>query len=376
MKQLGVVGCGNISEVYFYNLTHRFSDVRVRACSDLDPERTAAVKKRYPEIAVLSTEELLADAEIDIVLNLTTPQHHTAVNLAALSAGKHVYTEKPLALSVEDADRVLQLAAKKHLYVGSSPDTVLGSGIQTCRKLIDEGWIGRPTAAFAFMTGHGHESWHPGPEFYYRKGGGPMLDMGPYYVSALVTLLGPAAEVASMTGREADERIITEPARRGTVIPVEIDTHYTVLMRMQSGAIVTLVTSFDVWGSDTPRIEIHGTHGSLSCPDPNGFSGPVLFRKPFSKSWEHLSTAAFPHSDNCRGLGVAEMADAIEEKRTHRASGALARHVLEIMLASGESSLRKCTIPIGFQIEQPAPMPVEFSRMPDINPIVKVEEVL
>lgn len=370
---VGVIGCGNISGVYFYNLVERYKNIEVFACADLNKNKTDEVKKLYPNIQVLSTEDLLAHPEIDIVLNLTTPQEHTAINLRALESGKHVYLEKPFALNMEEANKVLTLAKEKNLRVGCSPDTVLGAGIQTCRMLIEQGWIGKPTAAFAFMTCHGHESWHPNPEFYYLPGGGPILDMGPYYLSALIQMLGPISTVSAMSGRESNERLITESNRKGEIIPVEIDTHVSSQVRFNSGAIGTLVTSFDVWASQTPRIEIHGTHGSLSCPDPNTFDGEILYRKAFSQDWQIMSSELFENHGNCRGLGLSQMAEAIETNKQSIASGEMAAHVLEVILAMAKSNEQGKSEKIKTTIAHPPAMKPGFAAQAELESYIKVE---
>jgi predicted dehydrogenase len=327
--RIAVVGCGNISDIYFKNLA-TFEAARVVACADLDLARAQATASRYGLERSGSLEEVLKDPEVDLLLNLTTPDAHASVALAALEAGKHVYNEKPLALALEDANRMLELAQAKGLRVGCAPDTFLGGGLQTCRQLIDEGAIGVPVAASAFMTCPGHESWHPNPAFYYQPGAGPMFDMGPYYLTALVSLLGPVRRVAGQARISFPERTITSQPRHGEKITVNTPTHVTGLMEFEQGVQGTIITSFDVWAANLPFLEIYGSLGSLSLPDPNTFGGPVKLFTKAEKVWKDVPvTRAF--TENSRGLGVADMAEAIRNDRPHRANGELARHVLEVM---------------------------------------------
>lgn len=330
--RVGVVGCGNISEIYFKNLTSRWPWVSVTACTDLVEARAREKADAYGVRVCRSAQELMSDASVDIVLNLTTPPHHASVNVQALEAGKHVYTEKPFALSREDARRVLTAAHKRDLRVGCAPDTFLGAGGNGCRALIDDGAIGEVVSAHAFMVCHGHESWHPDPEFYYSRGGGPMLDMGPYYLTALVNLIGPIRHVGGMTGRAFTERVIGSEKKRGQRISVEVPTHYAGTIEFEQGAIGTVVMSFDTWRSTLPRIEVHGTRGSLLVPDPNGFGGPVRVYTEGDADWNDVPVQN-AYAENARGIGVADMALGILESRPHRASGQVAAHVLDAMIA-------------------------------------------
>ncbi|MGG1519279.1 Gfo/Idh/MocA family oxidoreductase [Paenibacillus oryzisoli] len=330
-KKVGIIGCGNISSIYMKNLP-TFAGVELVACADLDVSRAKARAEEFGIPHAYSVSELLADPAIDIVVNLTIPAAHADVCLQALEAGKHVYVEKPLAVTREEGQRVLELAARKGLLVGSAPDTFLGGGIQTCIKLIEDGWIGTPVAATAFMMGKGHEHWHPDPEFYYAKGGGPMFDMGPYYLTALVALLGPIRRVTGSTGISFAERTISSEKKRGQKIVVDTPTHVAGVLDFHGGAIATLVTSFDIMeGTKLPHIEIYGSHGSLSVPNPNNFSGEVLLRK-HGSDWQPVPLSHGYHA-NTRGLGVAALAKALltGDASEHRANGALAYHVLEAM---------------------------------------------
>jgi len=333
--RVGIVGCGNISGIYFQNLLS-YPQIEVVACADLSAAKAqeASSKHGVPAIAV---DTLLADPSIELVVNLTVPKAHAEVNDTALNAGKHVYCEKPLATTRFDGRETIHLARAKGLRVGCAPDTFLGAGIQTCRQLIDDGAIGEPVAANAFMLCHGHESWHPAPEFYYEVGGGPMLDMGPYYLTALVNLMGPIRRVQGSARATFPTRTITSQPHSGKVIQVETPTHIVGVLDFGSGAIGQITTSFDVWHHHMPLLEIYGTEGSLSVPDPNGFGGPVKIRGAKDSDWQEVLITK-PYAENSRGLGVLDMAMAIRENRPHRASGDLAFHVLDVMQAVLEAS--------------------------------------
>ena len=354
--RVGVIGCGNISPQYFRWMA-TFRDLDVVACADLDGDKARARAVEFGVPRACSVDDLLADAAIEIVLNLTVPAAHAAVNLQILQAGKHAYTEKPFAVERADGQQVLDLAAAKGLLTGGAPDTFLGGGIQTCRKLIDDGAIGQPIAATAFMMGHGPEGWHPNPDFYYQKGGGPMFDMGPYYLTALVALMGPVRRVTGCTGTSFAERTITNPKlRTGEKIPVHTPTHIAGVFDFASGAVGTIITSFDVWAHSCPRIEIHGTEASLSVPDPNTFRGPVRLRRPGDSDWTEVPLT---HSEEVgRGMAVADMAVALRQGRPHRASGGLAFHVLDLMHAFHEASAQGQHLEIRSGVERPAALPV------------------
>lgn len=359
--KVGIVGCGNISGIYFQNLTKTFINTEVFACSDIVEERAreAAAKYNFPNI--MSTEELLNCSEIQIVVNLTVPKIHFAVCKAALVAGKHVYVEKPLALTMEQGNELVKLAAEKGLMLGCAPDTFLGGGIQTCRKLIEDGFIGTPIAASAFMVCHGHESWHPDPEFYYEQGGGPMFDMGPYYLTALVSLLGEARTVCGMTRISFPQRTITSEKKFGKVIDVEVPTHVAGTIQFKNGAIASMITSFDVWSSTLPRIEIYGSMGTLIVPDPNTFGGPVLLKMAHSSEFKEIPLTHI-YIDNSRGIGVADMAQCIMDGGKPRASGELANHVLEIMHAFHISSDTRKYYELTSHCDQPKILPLNLTK--------------
>lgn len=333
--KLGIVGCGNISSTYL-KVFGELDDVEAIACADIDPARAEARAAEFG-LRACTVEALLADPEIEIVLNLTVPGVHAAVALDALQAGKSVYNEKPLAIERADGQKLLDVAAERGLRVGCAPDTFLGAGLRTCRRLVDDGAIGRPVAASAFMLSHGPENWHPDPEFFYQPGGGPLFDMGPYYLTALIALLGPIVRVTSSAQISFPERVIGSERKRGQVIQVGTPTHISGVLDFAGGAVATLVTSFDVWATTLPRIEIYGSEGTLSCPDPNTFDGPVRLWRAETRQWEDVPLVE-GRSEQSRGLGVADMAAAIRASRPHRASGEMAYHVLDVMHALLESS--------------------------------------
>ena len=298
---------------------------------------------------------LLADPAIELVLNLTTPNAHAAIGQAALESGKGVYNEKPLTIALADGARLVEMAHGRGLRLGAAPDTFLGAGLQTCRRLIDDGAIGTPVAGTAFMLNHGHEHWHPQPDFYYQAGGGPLFDMGPYYLTALVSLLGPVRRVTGSARVSFPERTISSQPRAGERIAVEVPTHLAAVLDFASGAIVTLVTSFDVWMEDEPRLKIYGSEGSLSLPDPNRFGGPIRLLSAGEKAWREIPIT-LPWADNSRGLGLADMANGLRRGQPHRASGELAYHVLEIMHAVEASSRSGRHVEIASTVERPEPL--------------------
>ncbi|WP_274649175.1 Gfo/Idh/MocA family protein [Paenibacillus humicola] len=354
--KVGIVGCGNISRIYFTNLKN-YPEVELVAAADIDLERAKQRAEEFGLPKAYTVEELMADPEIEIVVNLTIPKAHASVCLQALEAGKHVYVEKPLAVTREEGRQVLELAKEKGLRVAGAPETFLGGGIQTCRKLIDDGAIGQPVSITGFMLGGGHESWHPDPEFYYEVGGGPMFDMGPYYLTAFITLLGPIRRVTGSAVISYPERTITSEKKRGKVIKVETPTLISGVIDFESGAVGTLITSFDAkGGTSLPNIEVHGSAGSMLVPDPNRFGGTIKLRRAGSTEWEEIPmTHGF--TDNNRGIGVADMARAIREGGKHRANGAMAYHVLEAMHGFHDASRDGKHYVMQSTCERPEPMP-------------------
>ena len=351
ITKIGVIGCGNICDIYFQNCK-KLNNIEVIAAADLDISRAKAKAEKYGFSRACSVDEILADDEIDIILNLTIPKAHAEIALRALGAGKHVYSEKPLALNRKDGKAILDLAKSKGLLVGAAPDTFLGQGLQTCRKLIDDGVLGNIIAGNVFMMCPGHESWHPAPQFYYQKGGGPMLDMGPYYLTALVNMLGPVKSVIGAAKITRETRTITSQPFNGQQIKVEVPTHIAGILNFVSGATIFITTSFDVCCHSMPPIELYGSKARLIAPDPNIFGGHVTICSHAKCETQVSPVIGYPN--NSRALGLADMADAIKVGRQHRASGDLAYHVLDIMLAINESSNISAKIDIQSSVNRPA----------------------
>jgi len=326
---IGIVGCGVISQAYAAKLA-AIPDVEVVACADLVPERARELAAKHGIPFALDPEKLLRHPDVEVVLNLTIPAVHAEIASAALEAGKSVYGEKPLALGLDDGERLLARAARAGLRIGCAPDTFLGAGIQTCRKLIDDGAIGEPVAANAFFMSPGPESWHPRPQIFYQRGAGPLFDLGPYYLTALVALLGPARRITSSARITRVRREITSQPLAGSMMDVEVPTHVSSVIDFRSGPVATLVTSFDVQAARPRNIEIYGTEGTLAVPDPNTFGGPVQIRRRLDKDWSDVPLT-HANAAQSRGIGLVEMVRALRAGRPHRASGELACHVLELM---------------------------------------------
>jgi len=359
--KVGVIGCGNISGIYLKNGASLFDSIEIHAVADLDRQRATDRAKEFGVDKVLTTEQILADPEIDLILNLTTPPAHFTVCEAALRSGKGVYVEKPLSITLAEGERLAALARERDLPLGGAPDTFLGAGIQTCLKLIEDGWIGRPVGATAFMLCGGHEGWHPDPAFYYRVGGGPMFDMGPYYLTALVNLMGPVQHVSGATRITFPTRTITSQPLHGTIVEVEVPTHVVGTLEFANGAVGTIITSFDVWAAELPRIEIYGTEGTLSVPDPNTFGGPVRVRRAGASEWSDIPLT-HGYAENSRGIGVADMAYGLRSGRLHRANGELAYHVLDIMHAIHDAADAGRRVTLESTCERPAPLPLGLRK--------------
>lgn len=325
---IGIIGVGTISAQYFAEFP-KLAGLRVVAVADVNEARAAEVAAERG-VEALSVDALLADPRVDAVLNLTIPAAHVEIATRALRAGKHVYGEKPLALDPGEAAAMLELAHRQGLRVGSAPDTVLGTGIQTARALLDSGAVGEPVAAAVHWSSPGHELWHPAPQFYYQPGGGPLFDMAPYYLTSLVTLLGPVLRVSGVATHSARQRTIATGSQAGTAIPVDVDTHVSAILEHANGVTSTLTVSFEVRASRAPLFELYGTTGTIAVPDPNRFSDPVEVWTVGAPEWTEVPVSA-GYADAGRGYGLADMAHAIETDRPHRASGELAFHVLEIM---------------------------------------------
>ncbi|MFF7070558.1 Gfo/Idh/MocA family protein [Streptomyces pseudovenezuelae] len=353
--RIGVIGLGVISRAYLDTLVGR-SAVRVTAVADLDASRSAAVAAELPGVQALSVAELLASPDVDTVLNLTVPAAHAEIALGAIGHGKNVYGEKPLTAELTAARAVLEAAEKAAVGVGCAPDTVLGTGVQTARAAVDAGAVGRPLFASAAMVTPGHERWHPHPDFYYTAGGGPLLDMGPYYLSSLVHLLGPVRAVTGASSRLRTERVIGSGPRAGERIPVEVDSHVSGILEHEGGALTTITTSFDGVTTTAAPIEVHGETGTLTVPDPNHFDGEVRLLELGAAQWRTLPPSA-GYVGAARGVGLLDFI-AADGRRAPRASGELALHVLETMTALLRSSAEGRRIELSTSVERPDPVPL------------------
>ena len=347
---VGIIGCGAIIAQYLANF-RRLDSINLVAVADLDPARAQAVADSYDGVRALGVDELLEADDVELVLNLTIPAAHAEIALKAIAAGKSVYGEKPLAATTAEARQVLEAADAAGVAVGCAPDTVLGTGIQTARKAIDDGLIGAPVSATATMATPGHERWHPNPDFYYQPGGGPLLDMGPYYVSALVTLLGPVVSVVGAASHTRNERTIGSGPRQGQKVPVAIDSHVTGVLVHASGALSTLFMSFDAVQTKSPNIEIHGEKGSLVVPDPNHFDGDVQLFELGAGDWKTLPVSA-GYVDAGRGFGIADLS-ATPVGQEPRAGGKLAYHALEVMESVLESAKTGQAVAIQSTVKRP-----------------------
>jgi predicted dehydrogenase len=358
--RFGIIGCGNISQAYF-NAAKRFDILELAGCADLLPE-VAKAKAAENHTTAYSVAELLARKDVELIINLTVPNAHASVSLAALKAGKHVHCEKPFATNLTDGQAILALAKEKGLLVGCAPDTFLGGGLQTSRKLVDDGWIGKVIGGTAFMLSNGMESWHPNPDFFFQPGGGPMLDIGPYYTTALITMLGPVAQVSGFVSKARETRLITSKEHYGEHIQVNVPTHQAGVLKFHSGAIVNMAISFDVQAHHHKPLELYGTLGSLEVPDPNTFGGPVrLSTSAGNREWREVSLS-HNYADNMRSIGAADLAHALRGKRPHRASGELAYHALEVMLAFETSSKTGRAVRIHSKPKRPAPLPLGLTE--------------
>jgi len=365
--RIGVVGCGHVSGEYFESCA-TFGEIEVIACADLNAELAGRQAEAHNIPRALSPDQLLADPDVEIVINLTPPTVHTEVTLQAIAQGKHVYTEKPFATSMEDADRIVAAAKEAGVLVGCAPATFLSGSFQTARKLIDDGWIGDPVAATAFFTCRGYEYWHPNIEPFYNPGGGPMLDIGPYIITVLVDWFGPATRVDALAKRVSESR----PRPGGTPgvddIQVRVNTHSTGNIEFASGPVATVITSWEMWASTLPFVEVYGTEGSLNVPfSPDEFGGAPRIRRgepsdlgyvptePGGGQWREVGMT---HSnDTRRGVGVADMAYALRNGGTFRANSDFAYHSLEIMLAFDEASERREHVPMKSVCERPEALP-------------------
>jgi predicted dehydrogenase len=370
--KVGVIGCGNISDLYLKNCTDSFSHIlEIDACSDMDIERAKIKAETYGIPKVLSVKEIILDPEIEIILNLTFPKSHAEINLAVLEAGKNIYTEKPLAVRLEDGLKIIKTAKKKGLLVGCAPDTFLGGGLQTCRKLIDEGFIGKPIAAVAFFADHGPESWHPDPGYYYKPGGGgPLYEIGPYLLTALINLLGPIKSIGGFASMPSIERTITSQPKYGQKIKVETPTHISCVLDFENGALGTILVSYEIWHKNLPSLEIYGTEGTLNLGVPlYEFSGPVHLRRYNEPEWKEIKLT-HGYTDVLRGLGTADMGIALRKGGLNRANGELAYHILEVINGFYMSVKEGKKYDLVSRCGKPEPMPVKKTH--SLNPGLRI----
>ncbi len=361
--RVGVVGTGNISGIYLEN-SHKFREYEVVAVADILQERAQEQADKFNVPRALSVDELIVDPEVELVLNLTIPSAHAGIAIRSLQAGKVAYGEKPFATNREDGQAILDAATAAGLVVGCAPDTFLGAGIQTVRHAIDAGRIGTPHSVMCVMVGPGPAIWHPDPAFFFQAGGGPVLDMGPYYITNLVTLLGPIKHVSAKGFSPTKERTIGKGPKAGQTVPVDVLTTVSAQLELESGVLATMLMSWDVWGTQNTNFEIYGEDGALSGWDPNTFHGPIKLRDASSTdrdSWEELELVS-PHGGNSRGLGLADIAVAHRTGVTPRASGTLAFHVLDVMLSIIESAEQNRTIEIGSRAERPEALPAGLAN--------------
>ncbi|MGW6441479.1 Gfo/Idh/MocA family protein [Lentzea sp. NPDC055074] len=349
--RVGIVGLGFISGAYLTTLRDHPA-VRVTAVADLDATRSAAVAAGLPGAEAVSVERLLG-GDVDTVLNLTVPAAHAEITLRAIDAGKNVFVEKPLAVTFADGRAIIDRAAAAGVRVGCAPDTVLGTGTQTARAAVDGGLIGRPISASAVMVTPGHERWHPEPDFYYTAGGGPLMDMGPYYLTALIHLLGPVRAVLGAASRLRAERVVGSGARTGERVPVEVDTHVTGVLEHADGALSTITTSFDGVATTAAPIEVHGETGTLAVPDPNHFDGETRHFPLGGSEWRTLPASA-GYRGAGRGTGLLDLV----ASGTPRAGGELALHVLETMTALLRSADEGRRIELTTTVRRPSPVPL------------------
>jgi len=367
---VGVVGCGNISAAYF-RLSRLFRGIEMRACADINE---AAAKARAKEFGIRAetVANLLAADDIDIVVNLTIPAAHYAVARAVIDAGKHLYSEKPFVLSLKDGIDLRKRAEKKGVRIGSAPDTFLGGAHQLARSIVDSGVLGKITSGTCHVMSHGMEHWHPNPDFFFQPGGGPILDLGPYYVSNLIQLIGPVKQVAALASIPAKERLISSKPRAGERIPVSTPTTFHALLEFANGAVVTFNASWDVWDHGHKPIELYGEEGTMHVPDPNFFGGVVRYTKRSDEvkrlpKWEH--PFSMPNEEHAAGAranyrtsGLADMAAAIQEGRPHRCSLESALHAIDVMtgiLKSGETGR---FVPMQTTCERPAALGIKEAK--------------
>jgi predicted dehydrogenase len=350
---VGIVGCGYISAAYATN-ARAFDSFRIVACADLDPHAAEALASEHG-YAVLSVEELIADPTLDVVLNLTPPLAHVPVIEAALAAGKHVYSEKPLATTPREAAALVAEAERRGLRVGCAPDTFLSSGYQAARALLDAGGIGDPLSADAAMLVGGQASWHPNPDIFFADGAGPLLDMGPYYLTAIVALLGPVRRVTGFASTRVQQRAIAVGPRAGERFTAQTPTHTVAAMELDRGVTATLTASFEAPGQYVADFVIYGTEGAIALPDPNAFDGPLRIRRR-GAGWVDVPFVARGPQD-ARGLGLHDFVEALEHDWPHRATGSLATHVVDVARSILDAAAAGRAVDVATAIDRPTPIP-------------------
>jgi predicted dehydrogenase len=364
---IGIIGAGNILGRYLKGMS-RFPSLHVVGCATSSPERARAAAAEHGIGSFGSVAELLASPEVDVVLNITTPLAHAETTDAALDAGKHVYVEKPITTALPDAQRLVQKAEASGLLIGAAPDTFLGSAAQTARRAVDDGMVGQPIGVAGFITSGRVETWHPDPTFLFQPGGGPVADMGPYYLTAMVNLLGPVASVSARGRIGSPTLTVTSPDRRVDAVTVTVPTHVSAVLELESGVIGTLVASFDAWDHHLPRIEVYGSEGTLCLPDPNGFDGDVLLKRHADQEWRVLPPVLPPSAEPgsvdqyLRGPGVADLVAALDGA-PQRASAHLACHVLEVI--EGIEGSNGAAVAMSTRIDRPEPVAPASSRSGD-----------
>lgn len=362
---VGIIGCGNISTAYL-NLGPLFKGLEIRAVADINMDAAKAQAEKF-SVTAQTVDELLANDAIDMVINLTIPDVHYAITKRILEAGKHAYSEKPLVLTLEEGEDLRRISQEKNLRVGSAPDTFMGGSHQLARKLIDDGAIGRVTSGVACVMSHGMEAWHPNPGFFFQPGGGPVLDIGPYYVMNLINLIGPVKRVAALSSSATPTRTIGSGPLAGQEIPVDTPTNIHSLLEFHNGATVTLLTSWDVWKHRHANMELYGTEGSLFVPDPNFFGGDVEIAGTdgeikVAEAWDHpfgrpnVERKDGSKAANYRTAGLADMAVAIIEGRDHRCSLDRALHGVDVMTSILKSGETGEFVTLTTTCEQPAPL--------------------
>ena len=378
MKNIGLIGCGNIAETYFRSQDY-FNNINFIACADKFPEAAKKCAEQY-KIKSLTVDEILNDNDVDVILNLTIPQAHYEISKLALESGKHVYSEKPMSIKYDEAKELVDLANKKNLYIGNAPDTFLGGGGQLARQFVDKGEIGQVLTGNFIFAFPGVQEFHPNPESWFQSGGGPVIDMGPYFFTTLVNLLGPVKNVRSRGKKFSNQRDYLVGQKKGQSFDVEISTSVMFDVEFENEAIVQGFISFDVQNHARNHMELYGTKGSLVVPDPNMFGGPVLLSRELGSEWQEISVEdkylgktnivnhsgrsnETPKQSNYRGVGLSEMIYSIENKKHHRCNGNLALHVLDIIESTILASETKKEVNLRSTCNQPIPLTEEEVKL-------------